>query len=129
MEFCGCGDLAQKVDRYKKRKQHVDEVREALAAAAPPLLLLTHRHYAAIAALPTASATAPFAGPRTTHPAVRPYLTATPPHTHPHPAARDLGVPDSAGGRAQGPPRKEYYSPRYQDGQLLPQRRWCVLWI
>lgn len=25
MEFCGCGDLAQKVDRYKKRKQHVDE--------------------------------------------------------------------------------------------------------
>lgn len=25
MEFCGCGDLAQKVDRYKKRKQAVDE--------------------------------------------------------------------------------------------------------
>ena len=25
MEYCGCGDLAQKVDRYKKRKQNVDE--------------------------------------------------------------------------------------------------------
>jgi len=25
MEYCGCGDLAQKVDRYKKRKQQVDE--------------------------------------------------------------------------------------------------------
>jgi hypothetical protein len=25
MEFCGCGDLAQKVERYKKRKQNVDE--------------------------------------------------------------------------------------------------------
>ena len=33
MEFCGCGDLAQKVDRYKKRKQHVDEVTEGLAGA------------------------------------------------------------------------------------------------
>ena len=25
MEYCGCGDLAQKVDRYKKRRQYVDE--------------------------------------------------------------------------------------------------------
>jgi len=25
MEYCGCGDLAQKVDRYKKRKQTIDE--------------------------------------------------------------------------------------------------------
>jgi NIMA (never in mitosis gene a)-related kinase 1/4/5 len=25
MEYCGCGDLAQKVDRYKQRKQQVDE--------------------------------------------------------------------------------------------------------
>lgn len=25
MEYCGCGDLAQKVDRYKKRKQNIDE--------------------------------------------------------------------------------------------------------
>ena len=25
MEYCGCGDLAQKVARYKKRRQYVDE--------------------------------------------------------------------------------------------------------
>jgi NIMA (never in mitosis gene a)-related kinase len=25
MEYCGCGDLAQKVERYKKRKQYIDE--------------------------------------------------------------------------------------------------------
>lgn len=25
MEYCGCGDLAQKVDRYKRRRQHIDE--------------------------------------------------------------------------------------------------------
>jgi len=25
MEYCGCGDLAQKVERYKKRRQYIDE--------------------------------------------------------------------------------------------------------
>ena len=25
MEFCGCGDLAQKVERYKRRRQYIDE--------------------------------------------------------------------------------------------------------
>jgi NIMA (never in mitosis gene a)-related kinase len=25
MEYCGCGDLAQKVERYKRRRQHIDE--------------------------------------------------------------------------------------------------------
>lgn len=25
MEFCGCGDLAQKIERYKKRRQYIDE--------------------------------------------------------------------------------------------------------
>lgn len=25
MEYCGCGDLAQKVDRYKKRRQFIEE--------------------------------------------------------------------------------------------------------
>ncbi len=25
MEYCGCGDLAQKVERYKRRKQLIDE--------------------------------------------------------------------------------------------------------
>ena len=25
MEYCGCGDLAQKVERYKRRKQYIDE--------------------------------------------------------------------------------------------------------
>ena len=25
MEYCGCGDLAQKVDRYKRRRQYIDE--------------------------------------------------------------------------------------------------------
>ena len=24
-EFCGCGDLAQKVERYKRRRQYIDE--------------------------------------------------------------------------------------------------------
>ena len=25
MEYCGCGDLAQKVERYKRRRQYIDE--------------------------------------------------------------------------------------------------------
>lgn len=25
MEYCGCGDLLQKVERYKRRKQHIEE--------------------------------------------------------------------------------------------------------
>ena len=25
MEYCGCGDLAQKVERYKKKRQYIDE--------------------------------------------------------------------------------------------------------
>jgi NIMA (never in mitosis gene a)-related kinase 1/4/5 len=25
MEYCGCGDLAQKVDRYKRRRQYIEE--------------------------------------------------------------------------------------------------------
>lgn len=25
MEYCGCGDLAQKVERYKRRKTYIDE--------------------------------------------------------------------------------------------------------
>ncbi len=25
MEFCGCGDLAQKIERYKRRRQYIDE--------------------------------------------------------------------------------------------------------
>lgn len=25
MEFCGCGDLAQKVERYKRRRQYMNE--------------------------------------------------------------------------------------------------------
>jgi len=25
MEFCGCGDLSQKIERYKKRRQYIDE--------------------------------------------------------------------------------------------------------
>lgn len=25
MEYCGCGDLSQKVERYKKRRQYIDE--------------------------------------------------------------------------------------------------------
>ena len=25
MEYCGCGDLAQKVERYKRRRQYMDE--------------------------------------------------------------------------------------------------------
>ena len=25
MEYCGCGDLAQKVERYKRRKSYIDE--------------------------------------------------------------------------------------------------------
>ena len=120
MEFCGCGDLAQKVDRYKKRKQHVDEVTEGLAA----LYCL----FIASAPPPHCPLIAPFACPRPSPP-----ISPNPPSPHPpphssYPAARDLGVLNSAGGLAQGPPRKEHYSPRHQDGQLLSQRRWCVLW-
>ena len=25
MEYCGCGDLSQKIDRYKRRRQYIDE--------------------------------------------------------------------------------------------------------
>ncbi len=27
MEFCGCGDLAQKIERYKRKRQYINEVK------------------------------------------------------------------------------------------------------
>lgn len=43
MEFCGCGDLAQKVERYKRRRQNIDEkvIWRYLVQA---LKALTHLH-------------------------------------------------------------------------------------